>query len=110
MPMTSAGMQETLANPALQLAVYTSTGRLVDKRKSSIAEDLLPDYQELRDQANALKRHTINNLDWYLEQFEANVQAHGGKVIWCETGEQVADFILNLAKERRPDSSSNPSR
>ena len=48
-----------------------------------MADDVLPDYQELRTQANALKKHTIENLDYYLEQFERNVEAHGGKVVYC---------------------------
>lgn len=100
MPMTSEGMKRTLADASLQLAVYTSTGRLVDKRRSSIAPDFLPDYQELRTHANRIKQHTIEHLDWYLEEFERNVEAHGGKVIWCETGNDVADFILDLAKRR----------
>ena len=60
----------------------------------------MPDYQELRTQANALKKHTIENLDYYLEEFERNVQAHGGKVIYCKDATEVADFVLELAKER----------
>ncbi|MDZ4797178.1 MAG: LutB/LldF family L-lactate oxidation iron-sulfur protein [Bryobacteraceae bacterium] len=100
MPMTSAGMQKTLANPELQLAVYTATGRLMDKRKAAVDSELLPEYQELRTHANALKQHTVDNLDWYLEEFERNVEAHGGKVIWCETGAEVANFVLELAKKR----------
>ena len=46
-----------------------------------MSPEALPDYQELRTQANAIKRHTIENLDYYLEQFEANVEARGGKVV-----------------------------
>ena len=97
MPMTSQGMKKTLADEPLQLAVYANTGRLVDKRKSAIE---IPDFQELRTQANRIKAHTVENLDWYLEEFERNVEAHGGKVVWCETGQDVADFVLKLAKER----------
>jgi L-lactate dehydrogenase complex protein LldF len=100
MPMTSAKMKETLSNPDLQLAVYTATGRLMDKRRGTVGADTLPDYQELRTQANCIKQHTVDHLDWYLEEFERNVQAHGGKVVWCETGKDVADFVLRLAKER----------
>ncbi len=100
MPMTSEGMKKTLSDPALQLAVYTATGRLMDKRKGSIDPADLPDFQELRTHANALKQHTIDHLDHYLEEFEDNVEAHGGKVIWCETGEDVANFVLDLAKKR----------
>ncbi|MEI9971780.1 MAG: LUD domain-containing protein [Ignavibacteriota bacterium] len=54
----------------------------------------------MRSHANALKKHTIDNLDHYLEQFERNVEAHGGKVVYCKDGTEVSDFILGLAKER----------
>ena len=29
-----------------------------------------------------------------------NVAAHGGKVVYCQDGDEVADFVLELAKER----------
>src|SRR5215471_3473172 len=93
-------IHDTLADANLQLAIYTATGRLKDKRIESVAGDILPDYQELRTQANAIKKHAIENLDYYLEEFERNVQAHGGKVVYAKDGEEVADFILSLAKER----------
>jgi len=94
-------IQKTLADANLQLAVYTATGRLIEHRKHAVQASVLPDYQELRTQANALKKHTIDNLDFYLEQFEQNVAAHGGKVVYCEDGTEVADFVLSLAKERQ---------
>ena len=90
----------TLADANLQLAIYTATGRLKDKRIESVAGDVLPDYQELRTQANAIKKHAIENLDYYLEEFERNVEAHGGKVVYCKDGTEVADFVLGLAQER----------
>jgi len=90
----------TLADANLQLAIYTATGRLKEKRIEAVAPDALPDYQELRTQANAIKKHAIDNLDHYLEQFERNVAAHGGKVVYCKDGTEVADFVLALAKER----------
>ena len=90
----------TVSNAPLQLAIYTATGRLINKRKTATDSSVLPQYQALRTAANALKRHTMDHLDHYLEQFEAQVAAHGGKVIYCQTGEAVADFVLKLAKER----------
>ena len=92
-------IQQTLANSKLQLAIYTSTGRLMDHRKKSLTGQV-PDFEDLRTHANAIKKHTIENLDYYLEQLEANVEAHGGKVVWCRDGQQVADFVLALARER----------
>src|SRR5690349_2860950 len=93
-------IHDTLADANLQLAIYTATGRLKDKRIEAVADELLPDYQELRTHANAIKKHTIENLDFYLEEFERNVEAHGGKVVYCKDGTEVADFVLGLAKER----------
>ncbi len=89
-----------LADSRLQQAIYTSTGRLKDARLNVVSSEALPDYQELRSQANALKRHTIDHLDHYLEQFQRSVEAHGGNVVFCHDGVQVADFVLTLAKER----------
>jgi L-lactate dehydrogenase complex protein LldF len=93
-------VHHTLADANLQLAIYRATGRLIDHRKHAVAAAALPDYQDLRSQANALKRHTIDHLDHYLEQFESNVVAHGGKVVYCQDATEVADFVLTLAKER----------
>ena len=102
--MTGAPEQEihqALADPRLQKAIYTATGRLIEHRAGVVNPGVLPHYQELRTQANAIKRHTIENLDYYLEQLEANVVAHGGKVIFCRNGQEVSDFVLGLAKERQ---------
>jgi L-lactate dehydrogenase complex protein LldF len=93
-------IQDTLSNPKLQTAIYTATGRLMSHRKAVVAPDVLPDFEELRTQANLIKRHTMENLDYYLEQFESNVAARGGKVIWARDGSAAIDFLVSLAKER----------
>ena len=94
-------IHQTLADSKLQLAIYTATGRLIEKRRKAVYADVCPDYQELRSHANAVKRHTIEHLDFYLELFERKVAEHGGKVIFCRDAGEVADFVLGLAKERR---------
>ena len=71
-------IRKTAADAKLQLAVYTATGRLAEKRRETVAPEVLPEYQELRTQAAAVKDHTLANLDWYLCEFERNVEAHGG--------------------------------
>lgn len=91
----------TLNDSRLQDAIYTATGRLMEGRKNTVSAEVLPDYQELRTQANAIKHHTMENLDHYLVELERNVERHGGKVVWCKDGGEVADFILSLAKQRR---------
>jgi L-lactate dehydrogenase complex protein LldF len=93
-------IHNTLADANLQLAIYAATGRLKEKRSETVTADALPEYEELRSQANAVKKHTIENLDYYLEEFERNVEARGGKVVYAKDGTEVADFVRALAKER----------
>jgi len=100
MPAPDAAIRKTLADANLQLALYTGTGRFKDNRRRAVAPEKLPGYQDLRSRAAAIKRHTLDFLDVYLRQFEYAVNANGGKVIWAETGEAAADFILSLAKEK----------
>jgi len=100
MPTLPPIIQETLSDPNLQQAVYTATARLMTKRKGAIGGDLFPDYQDFRTRAHQIKKHTIENLDFYLEQVESAVAANGGKVVFCRDGDEAGDFILNLAKER----------
>src|ERR1035437_2885696 len=93
-------IHDTLADANLQLAIYTATGRLKEKRIEVTADNVLPDYQELRTQAHALKKHAIDHLDHYLEEFERNVEAYGGKVVYCKDATEVSDFVLDLAMRR----------
>ena len=92
---------QTLNDPRLQQAIDSSTRRLIDHRAKVVAPDQLPNYQELRNQAHQLKKHTLENLDYYLTQLETNVLANGGKVIFCNQASEVTDFVFNLAKERK---------
>ncbi len=94
-------IHETLSNPDLLNRVYTGTGRLAAARRKVVGADALPEYQELRDQASRIKKHTIDNLDYYLELFESKVKAHGGRVVCCRDGAEVAEFVVNLAQEKK---------
>src|ERR1700759_800334 len=49
-----------------------------------------------RRKAKNVKWKTIENLDKYLELFEQNFTARGGKVIWAETAEEALDAVLQI--------------
>ncbi len=53
-----------------------------------------------RMKAKNVKWKTIENLDKYLEQFEKNFTANGGKLIWAETAEEALDAVLQICKEK----------
>lgn len=91
-------IRQTLEDARLQEAIYAATGRLIEHRRQVVAPEVLPDYEELREQARRIKEHTLDNLDAYLEQFEAEVRARGGEVLWARDGAEVADFLIDLAR------------
>src|SRR5258706_271811 len=93
-------IERALSDPKLQLAIYSATARLADGRRNTVAAGVLPDYQELRQHAHDIKKHTLNHLDHYLQELERNVVARGGKVIWAKDGDEACNFIRGLARER----------
>jgi L-lactate dehydrogenase complex protein LldF len=93
-------ISHALDDQKLQLAIYSATGRLAEGRRKTVADEALPDYQELRQHAHDIKKHTLERLDQYLEELERNVIARGGKVIWASDAREACDFIRGLARER----------
>jgi L-lactate dehydrogenase complex protein LldF len=90
---------DALGDPKLQLAIYSATARLADGRRKVIAADALPDYQELRQHAHDIKKHTLDHLDFYLEQLERNVIERGGQVIWANDATEACDFVRSLVQK-----------
>lgn len=83
-------------NKTLQKRLRVLTGFTV-KRNLLFAE--LPDGEALRDRARKIKAQTIDNLDVYLEQLEANVVRLGGTVHWARTGKEARAIVLELARK-----------
>lgn len=53
-----------------------------------------------RRKAKNIKWKVIEQLDKYLEQFEKNFTANGGKLIWAETAEEALQEILQICREK----------
>ena len=53
-----------------------------------------------RKKAKNVKWKVIENLDKYLEQFEKNFTAKGGKLIWAETADEALQAILQICREK----------
>jgi L-lactate dehydrogenase complex protein LldF len=58
------------------------------------------DVNLARERAKNIKWRTLESLDQYLEDFETNFTAKGGKVIWAETAEDALNHILKICNEK----------
>ncbi|HKY95220.1 MAG TPA: lactate utilization protein B [Kiloniellales bacterium] len=89
--------RQALADPNLQKAMgFVRTG-FIERRAAAAAR--LPEFEALRDQAKAIKDHTLANLDLYLERYEAKVLASGGQVHWCADAAAMRETVLALCRK-----------
>lgn len=58
------------------------------------------DLELARKKVKNIKWKVIENLDKYLEQFEKNFTARGGKVIWAENADEALQAVLQICKEK----------
>lgn len=58
------------------------------------------DLELARKKAKNIKWKTIEALDKYLEEFERNFSARGGKLIWAETAEEALEAILEICRKK----------
>lgn len=58
------------------------------------------DLELARKQAKNVKWRALEHLDEYLEQFEKNFRARGGKVIWAENAQEANEAVLAICREK----------
>jgi L-lactate dehydrogenase complex protein LldF len=86
-----------LRNPQLRKNVAHAIDVIQGKRKRLVEEK--SDWQELRTAASAIRMHTLENLDHYLEQFEERCTAAGGVVHWAADATDARRIILEILRE-----------
>lgn len=59
------------------------------------------DVHLARERAKNIKWRAIESLDQYLEAFESNFTARGGKVLWADTAEEALKEILTICESRQ---------
>ena len=92
----NANVRVALANDALQSALGKIESGFVVNRANAAAR--LPEFDALRDQARDIKDHTLDNLDFYLEAFEARVHESGGHVHWASSAADARRAILDICR------------
>jgi len=95
-PAFKENSQKALADAQLQRALANVEKGFIDKRQK--AADRLPEFEALRDSAKAIKDHTLEHLDLYLEAYEKKVAEAGGHVHWAESAEDARSIVLDICR------------
>lgn len=64
------------------------------KRDAQAAE--LPEWEDLREAASNIKKHTITHMADYLEQFESNATKNGAIVHWAKDADEYNRIMLEI--------------
>jgi L-lactate dehydrogenase complex protein LldF len=86
---------KSLDDVQLQQNLQKFRGKFVAKRREAMTE--LDDFEGTRDAARAIRQRALDNLDTWLEMFEANATARGATVLWASTPADVNRLVLEIA-------------
>ena len=87
-----------LADVQLRGALKNATSLFGEKRRQAVAG--LPNWEELRTQARAIKDEVLSDLDRYLKEFVRNAESRGAVVHRARDAAEANAIICGLAKER----------
>src|SRR5688572_3496809 len=86
-----------LADDKLKRALHNVKQGFIVKRER--ARSKLPEFGALREEARAIKDHTLAYLDLYLEAYAAKVEESGGQVHFAPSAADARDIVLKLCRE-----------
>ena len=95
-PTFPMAAKSAMVDTQLRKNVRHATDVIQTKRARVVGE--MPDWQALRESGKQIRRHTMEHLDFYLEEFEANCTRAGGVVHWARNAEEARQIIVGLVK------------
>jgi len=87
-----------LADVQLRGALKNATSLFGERRKEAAAS--LPNWEDLRTHARAIKDEVLLHLDRYLEEFVRNAESRGATVHWARDAAEANSIICGLATGR----------
>lgn len=91
-------IHEGIENDFMRQAVSSAQIRF-RTRKADAAEEL-GDWEQWRSLGEEIRKHTLENLDYYLQQLTDNVAKRGGNVFFAQTAEEANEYIKNVVKSK----------
>lgn len=86
------------ANPQLQKFINHATLSKDYARRTICLEAFGDNYDRMRELGGAIKQHTLDHLDYYLEQFIAACEANGTQVHFAANPQEANAICLDIAK------------
>lgn len=91
------GIHDGFTRKAIAAAQDGLRGR---KLNATVNDDTLIDWEMWRKAGEEIRNHTLENLDYYLEQLSENYAARGGHVFFAKDAEEACQYIQSVVKEK----------
>ena len=95
-PAFPMAAKTAMGDAQLRKNVRHATEVIQAKRARVVAE--MPDWQALREAGRRIREHTMEHLEFYLEEFEANCTRAGGVVHWARDAAEARRIVVGLVK------------
>lgn len=69
------------------------------REKRDIQAHGLPEWEQLREAASQIKKHTVTHLADYLETFERNATANGAIVHWAKDADEYNTIVMQILRQ-----------
>lgn len=97
-PSFEKRVQIGVENDFMLNSVASAQGRFRDRKE--MATDELGNWEDWRMLGEEIRTHTLENIDYYLEQLSDNVAKRGGHVFFAETADDANKYIQDIVKRK----------
>lgn len=88
--------EEALADGFLRQAVAFTTDKLRTAKLNAMAD--IGNWEDWRERGKAIRKHTIDHLDYYLAQFADNAAKAGAHVHFCSGADDAVGAFMDIAR------------
>ncbi len=92
-------IQQNLSNPFMRASIANAQDWLNQKREARYAE--LGHFEKWRDFAADIRAHTLDNLDYYLDQFADNASKAGSIVHFAGDGHEAVRIASEIFRQKK---------
>ncbi|UOQ44103.1 LutB/LldF family L-lactate oxidation iron-sulfur protein [Halobacillus salinarum] len=91
-------IQKGIENDFMRGAVSSAQGRFRSGRLNAAEE--LGNWEDWRTLGEEIRTHTLQNLDYYLQQLSDQVAKRGGHVFFAQTAEEANQYIQEVVQKK----------
>lgn len=91
-------VKDVMANQFKVKAIQKAQDVFYTKRKALVEQ--VPEWEEFRTEAAALRDHTLRNLDYYLNMFAENAEKAGAHVFFANSDKEATDYALEVLRQK----------